>query len=87
MAERVFTVPTVEVAYDFHGEGDSEIMGYNELDDISYFKKDKHNWRRDGDILFVTMTVPEWRDRRRRLQRKAAGLKAAAEAAGAAENR
>lgn len=87
MAERVFTVPTIEVAYDFHGEGDSEVMGYNELDDISYFKKDKHNWRREGEILFVTMTVPEWRERRRRLQRRADRLKAMAETAGLAEKR
>ena len=79
---RAFAMPTIEVAYDFHGEGESEIMGYNELNDISYFKKDKHNWRREGDILFVTMTTTEWRERRRRLQRKADRLKAVAETAG-----
>lgn len=87
MAERVFTVPTIEVAYDYHGEGKSEIMGYNELDDISYFKKDKHNWRREGDILFVTMTVPEWRERRRRLQRRAAKLKVVSETAWIVDSR
>ncbi len=82
MVARAFAMPTIEVAYDFHGEGESEIMGYNELNDISYFKKDKHNWRREGDILFVTMTTTEWRERRRRLQRKADRLKAVAETAG-----